>query len=129
MPLLGGGTEPNPSAGAASSPMRRQSQLSNMAKSVIISSANSSPGFEESSSFDPQDLSHKPSSLMGPPKPVPGRSIVNQFNKETKPAPSQHYLNPTNGIGQALTDTPLSTAPSSPQMQVPTFLTFSKTVC
>ena len=55
---------------------------------------------------------------MGPPKTVPSRSIGAHLYKDNKPAPSQNFLNPTNGIGHALNDTPVSTAPSSPQMSV-----------
>jgi 6-phosphofructo-2-kinase len=118
MPLLEGTRDAYPPAGAASTPVRRQSQLSDMAKSAIISSAGSS-GTDDAPSFDHNELSYKPSTLMGPPKPVASRNVVNQLHKESKPAPSQHFLNPAHSIGQALTDTPISTAPSSPQMQVP----------
>lgn len=117
MPLLEGTRDAHPSAGAASSPVRRQSQLSDMAKSVIISSAGSS-GTDDAPTSDHNEVSYKAATLMGPPGPVAGRNVVNQLHKETKPAPSQRFLNPTYGIGQALTDTPISTAPSSPQMQV-----------
>lgn len=119
MPLLEGGREANPSAGAANSPVRRQSQLSSMAKSAIMSSASPapSPAPEDLPPIDQHD-SQKPSSHMGPPKSVAARSIGSQLLKENKLAPSQAYLSPTNGIGHALNDTPLSTAPSSPQMQV-----------
>ena len=118
MPLLGGGRETSSSAGAPSSPARRQSQLSNMAKSAIISSASSSPSSDDIPSFEHHDLFHKPSTLMGPPKIVTSRSIGNQLHKENKTAPSQQFLNPTNSNGHALNDTPISTAPSSPQMYV-----------
>lgn len=118
MPLLEGGRETNSSAGVASSPVRRQSQLSDIAKSAILSSASISPGSEDIPSFDHHDSLHKPSTLMGPPKTVASRSIGNQLQKENKPAASHHLLTPTNGIGHALTDTPISTAPPSPQMQV-----------
>jgi hypothetical protein len=104
------------SAGAHSSPVRRQSQLSDMAKSVIISSASTSPPPDDIPSPDQHDLSSKPSTLMGPPQTVPARSIANQLAKENKPAHYQQFLNPANGSGHALNDTPLSTAPSSPQM-------------
>ncbi len=123
MPLIEGYREASPPAGAVGSPVRRQSQLSDMAKNAIMSGASSSPSSDDIPSFDHNDLAHKPSSTMGPPKTVPTRSIANQLHKENKQAPSQHFLNPTNGIGHALNDTPLSTAPSSPQMQAQAFLT------
>jgi hypothetical protein len=118
MPLLEGGREANTSAGAASSPARRQSQLSDMAKNAILGSASSSSGSDDIPALDHHDLFHKSSAMMGPPKTVPSRSIGAQLHKDNKPAPSQTHLNPTYGIGHALNDTPLSTAPSSPRMQV-----------
>lgn len=123
MPLLESRRQAeNSSAGATNSPMRRQSQLSDMAKSAIISSASTSPASDDIPLFDAHDFPHQSSTTMGPPKSVPSRSIGNQLHKENKPVPSQQFLNPTNGIGQALTDTPISTAPTSPQMQVPATL-------
>lgn len=116
MPLLEGGRETSTSAGAPSSPVRRQSQLSDMAKSAIMSSASSSSGSDDTPVFDHHDLFHKTPTTMGPPKTVLSRSIGAQLQKENKAAPAQNFLNPTNGIGHALNDTPVSTAPSSPQM-------------
>lgn len=126
MPLIEGYRDASPSAGAFSSPVRRQSQLSDMAKSAIMTSASSSPSSDDIPSFDHPDLPHKSTSMMGPPKTVPTRSIANQLHKENKPPPSQHFLNPTNGIGHALNDTPVSTAPSSPQMQAPQSLNLGR---
>ena len=113
MPLPESGREANTPACAASSPARRHSQLSDMAKSAIMSSASSSPGSEGIPAFDHHEPFHKPSSIMGPPKTVPSRSIGGQLHKDNKPAPSQSFLSPTNGIGHALNDTPPSTAPST----------------
>jgi hypothetical protein len=115
MPLLEGGREANSFAGAVSSPVRRQSQLSDMAKNAIMSSASSSASSEDGPS-ELHDIPHKPLTPMGPPKTVVSRNLGHQIHKDGKPAPSQHYLTPTNGIGHALNDTPISTAPSSPQM-------------
>jgi hypothetical protein len=128
MPLLEGAREANPSAGAASSPVRRQSQLSDMAKNAIMSSASSSPGSDDVPAFGHHESFQKTPALMGPPKTVPSRSIGSRFHKDNKPAPSQHLLNPTNGIGHALNDTPLSTAPSSPQMPVTVVLRSSSNI-
>lgn len=116
MPLLESGRNRSCSAGTTSSPARRQSQLSNMAKSAILSSASTSPGSDDLPTLDRHDSFQKLSTMMGPPKTIPNRNIGNQPQRENKPTPSQQFLNPTNGIGHALNDTPLSTAPSSPQM-------------
>jgi hypothetical protein len=55
---------------------------------------------------------------MGP-KIVASRNVGSQLQKDNRPPTSHQFLTPTNGIGHALTDTPLSTAPTSPQLQVP----------
>lgn len=51
--------------------------------------------------------------LMPPPKTVIGRALGSNGHSEVHKAPST-----TNGVGKALTDTPISTAPPSPQMYV-----------
>ncbi|ERF73219.1 hypothetical protein EPUS_03060 [Endocarpon pusillum Z07020] len=87
-----------------------------MAKSAILSSASTSPASDDLPPLDHHDSYQKLSSMMGPPKTIPNRNIGNQPQRENKPIPSQQFLSPTNGIGHALNDTPLSTAPSSPQI-------------
>lgn len=111
MPLLEGEREAKSSAGVASSPARRQGQLSDMAKNVIRSSATSSSASDDIPFCDAD--THKPPTSVAPPKIPVSRT---QAQKETKPPTSQQFLNPSNGIGHALNDTPLSTAPGSPQM-------------
>lgn len=49
---------------------------------------------------------------MPPPKTVIGRALGNDIHSDAH-KPSQA---PKGGVGAALTDTPISTAPPSPQM-------------
>lgn len=116
MPLLGGGPETSPCAGTEPQLLRRQSQLSQMAKSAILSSASSSPSSDDRASFDDHNSFYEASAPMAPPRTVPSRSNINQLHKDNKPSTSQHLLNSTNAVGHALNDTPVSTAPTSPQM-------------
>jgi 6-phosphofructo-2-kinase len=113
-----------------------QSQHSSMAKSAIMSSA-SSPALldlhqnrNKSHNHRPappqttttqknqkdQTKGDKPSTLMSPTKTVVGRALGSDLpqheNNKSLKQPSEQ------GVGHALTDTPVSTAPSSPQMYV-----------
>ncbi|KAI1614787.1 6-phosphofructo-2-kinase [Exophiala viscosa] len=89
-----------PTPGAIST--RRSSvQYSGLARAAIMSSASSTPNLETESSLN--HVVHQ-SSLMPPPKGAFGRI-------PPKPTP-----NPPNSMGRALTDTPLPSAPGSPQI-------------
>ena len=92
----------------------QQSQLSEMAKNVILNKAGSrptddSPDLEEVSM--PAPVTHS----MRPPTSAPSRPLGLKL-PEIRPPPSQNLLNPSNAIGHTLSDTPISTAPTSPQM-------------
>jgi 6-phosphofructo-2-kinase len=55
--------------------------------------------------------SGKDGALMPPPKTVVNRALGNDLHSDVKSSQP-----PKGGVGTALTDTPVSTAPPSPQM-------------
>ncbi|KAJ5105192.1 hypothetical protein NUU61_002539 [Penicillium alfredii] len=96
-------------------------QHSNIARSALMTSAaspdpstldqrsnNNQPNGV--SSNGPSDGSGKEGSLMPPPKTVVGRALGNDLHSDKS---SQLHKG---GVGAALTDTPISTAPPSPQI-------------
>ena len=107
MPLLEGEVTPSLFPGLS---LRRQSeQYSDLARTALMSSLTSS---SNSPNSEP-DLSHGESTssqsfLPPPPKPSHLRGLSAGINKDR--------LMPHNGVGAALTDTPLPSAPASPQM-------------
>ncbi|KAJ5984353.1 Bifunctional 6-phosphofructo-2-kinase/fructose-2 6-bisphosphate 2-phosphatase [Penicillium waksmanii] len=97
-------------------------QHSTIARSAIMSSASSPDpaelGDQRNMNQPPNGLSSttsvtgsgKEGSLMPPPKTVVGRALGNDLHSDkTSQAPK-------GGVGTALTDTPISTAPPSPQI-------------
>lgn len=117
MSLLGGARPSSQSSGAGRPPRRQAShQFSELARAAIMSSAQSSPASEHHVSHpsvsDPHTEHH--STLM-PPSTTPfGKAITP--NGASKPLPQRalsHYA-----LGAALTDTPMPSQPSSPQMWV-----------
>lgn len=81
---------------------------------------NSNEGVDGSAKSDVSDNSNgsdgKDSTLMPPPKSVIGRALGSNMNGV--PTDKASLLSFSNGVGKALTDTPISTAPPSPQMYV-----------
>ena len=93
-----------------------QSQHSQLAVKAILNNVNTASSPTTSS---PTDSTHNASfgvqmdrSLMPPPKTVAGRALGTDSH--------HHGLTHAHaaGVGRALTDTPVSTAPPSPQMSV-----------
>ena len=113
MPLLEGGISAPPPGVGHPPPRRHSQQFSDLARAAIMSSANSSPASETEFPHIDHDL-HKGSNLMPPAKTGFGRSPNSHVNsmKPFHPLPLQSL----GGVGIALTDTPLPTAPNSPQM-------------
>ncbi|OQE26853.1 hypothetical protein PENSTE_c005G00211 [Penicillium steckii] len=96
-------------------------QHSNIARSAIMTSASSpdpATQGDQRNMNQPNGISSttsagsgKEGSLMPPPKTVVGRALGNDLHSEkTSQAPK-------GGVGSTLTDTPISTAPPSPQIQ------------
>lgn len=101
-------------------PSQGMAQHSNIARSAIMTSASSpDPATlgDQRNMNEPNGISSttsagsgKEGSLMPPPKTVVGRALGNDLHSEkTSQAPK-------GGVGSTLTDTPISTAPPSPQM-------------
>jgi len=113
MPLLEGGTSASPPGVGHPPPRRLSVQFSDLARVAIMTSANSSPASETELPHTDHDA-HKDSSLMPPTKTGFGRTPNPHVNsmKPFHPLPQQSH----GGVGIALTDTPLPTAPNSPQM-------------
>ena len=113
MPLLEGGTSASPPGVGHPPPRRLSVQFSDLARVAIMTSANSSPASETELPHIDHDV-HKDSNLMPPAKTGFGRSPNPHINsmKPFHPLSQQSY----GGVGIALTDTPLPTAPNSPQM-------------
>jgi hypothetical protein len=113
MPLLEGGTSAPPPGVGHLPPRRHSQQFSDLARAAIMTSANSSPTSETEFPHIDHDL-HRGSNLMPPVKTGFGRSSNSHINsmKPFHPLPQQSL----GGVGVALTDTPLPTAPNSPQM-------------
>lgn len=95
-------------------------QHSNIARSAIMSNAtNPSPSHDTASATSngipptgqPRPDGAHDSSPMAPSKTVAGRALGNELHSENLKPPAANE-----GVGIALTDTPVSTAPSSPQM-------------
>jgi hypothetical protein len=114
MPLLEGGTSASPPGVGHQPPRRHSVQFSDLARAAIMSSANSSPASETELPHIDYDV-HKGSNLMPPTKTGFGRTPNPHVNSTMKPF---HPLTQQShgGVGIALTDTPLPTAPNSPQM-------------
>jgi hypothetical protein len=114
MPLLEGGTSASPPGVGHQPPRRHSVQFSDLARAAIMSSANSSPASETELPHIDYDV-HKGSNLMPPAKTGFGRTPNPHVNSTMKPF---HPLTQQShgGVGIALTDTPLPTAPNSPQM-------------
>ncbi|KAL4996185.1 6-phosphofructo-2-kinase-domain-containing protein [Aspergillus recurvatus] len=98
-------------------------QLTDIARSAIMTSASSSPDrFRNTSTGNNMNgtasngkpKTEKDATLMPPPKTVAGRALGNDLHSDSHRKP--HASRPSrDGVGFALTDTPISTAPSSPQ--------------
>ena len=99
-------------------------QHSNIARSAIMTSATSP---DPAALADRKNMNQRPngissngngvgpnkeSALLSAPKTVVGRALGNDLHSDVH-KPSQV---PKGGVGTALTDTPISTAPPSPQM-------------
>ena len=133
MPLIEAVRPLGSSTGPGTPPVRRQSQHSEIAKTAIMS--NIAAALEEPS-LPPQNTlpllaePQRDSALMPPPKTVANRAIGKDVPTRNLPVPA----GTRDGVGGALTDTPVSTAPNSPQVSVGTIfaLTVHKligTVC
>lgn len=104
MPLVEGEANPSLFPGVSLQRLRRQSeQYSDIARAAIMSSVNSSPHSEPDSTHG----ENASSTLMPPPKMAHGRASPGLH--PNKPIPHS-------GVGPALSDTPLPSAPASPQM-------------
>jgi len=93
------------------------SQHSDIARSAIMSCASPPEPPREHHLAPPNGIPNggKDANLM-PPKTVVGRALGNELHPDAhKPLSAQPSRD---GVGFALTDTPISTAPSSPQMYV-----------
>lgn len=93
------------------------SQHSDIARSAIMSCASPFEPPREHHLAPPNGIPNggKDANLM-PPKTVVGRALGNELHPDAhKPLSAQPSRD---GVGFALTDTPISTAPSSPQMYV-----------
>ncbi|KAL4952858.1 bifunctional 6-phosphofructo-2-kinase/fructose-2,6-bisphosphate 2-phosphatase [Aspergillus filifer] len=88
-------------------------QHTDIARSAIMTCASSPEHRSNSAKMNGTSSSGgKPkqdANLMPPPKTVAGRALGNELHSEKKSQASK------DGVGFALTDTPVSTAPSSPQ--------------
>jgi 6-phosphofructo-2-kinase len=114
------GTHPN------QHPRNCQSQHSKMAKSAIISNAACDPNnlrnknknkniTNTSNHSSQQQIQNQKKSLMHPSsKTVVGRALGSELHQNENVHKSLKQS--SEGVGTALTDTPVSTAPSSPQM-------------
>ena len=113
MPLLEGGTSASPPGMGHPPPRRLSVQFSDLARVAIMTSANSSPASETELHHIDHEV-HKDSNLMPPAKTGFGRTPNPHVNsmKPFHPLPQQSH----GGVGIALTDTPLPTAPNSPLM-------------
>lgn len=104
MPLLEGEVNPSLFSGSSLQRLRRQSeQYSDIARTAIMSSVNSSPHSET----DPAHGETSSSTLMLPPRTVHGRASPGLYPNKSLPH---------GGVGASLTDTPLPSEPASPQM-------------
>lgn len=112
MPLVGDIATLETSSGAGKPPVRRQSQHSDFAKLAIMSNVTT-PSSDDASSLE-LHAHLKDASLMPPPKTVLGRAISGDGSNKSLLAHSHSFSK--DGVGVALTDTPVSTAPNSPQM-------------
>ena len=116
MPVLAGLRSSGADDGRRS---RRQSSFSDIAKAAMRMNASSSPSSDNISMPDTTSTSLSvnnaatPGAMAPPPKPVPTRK--DSAHQDTSLSSSPQSL--ANGrLGFALNDTPLSTAPSSPNM-------------
>lgn len=91
----------------------RQSQHSTVAKSAIMSGAT----FANGDTCQPTKVQIGPKDLLQPPpKSIAGRLLEADGRKSADRGGVT--ASQRGGVGSALTDTPLSTAPSSPRMYV-----------
>jgi len=113
MPLIEAFRPPGPCTGLGGSPVRRQSQHSEIAKAAImnIAAALEEPSLP-SATMMTRPEPHLDSSLMPPPKSVANRALGKDAPNKNLPVPAAIK----DGVGGALTDTPVSTAPNSPQV-------------
>ncbi|KAF9887652.1 hypothetical protein FE257_009745 [Aspergillus nanangensis] len=86
-------------------------QHTSIARSAMTSAANSDALYDRSNGLASKPALGKDASLMPPPKTLVGRALGNELHSDG------HKGSQTSkdGVGFALTDTPVSTAPSSPQ--------------
>ena len=119
-----------------------QSQHSKMAKSAIISNAscdpndnininsNSNQHLHNSDDSDTSTQNTKKKKTLMPPssKTVVGRALGSELYRDENISKSLKQSSSSSssdhGVGSALTDTPISTAPGSPQMYVSLFFFF-----
>lgn len=119
-----------------------QSQHSKMAKSAIISNAscdpndnininsNSNQHLHNSDDSDTSTQNTKKKKTLMPPssKTVVGRALGSELYRDENISKSLKQSSSSSssdhGVGSALTDTPISTAPGSPQMYVFSFFFF-----
>lgn len=112
MPQLGGSRHPSPSEspGPALGPIfgrRFSEQYSDLARAAIMTNASTNSSNPELESLVNHGANHP--TLMPPPKTAFGRAPSNL-------APNRQPPHSANAMGQALTDTPAPSAPTSPQM-------------
>lgn len=91
----------------------------NLRPPAASSSSSPSPSLSLSPSVAGRNTTSTPRSSYNPPKTVIGRALGNELQADAhKPAQltSQRRLS-KDGVGMALSDTPISTAPSSPQIR------------
>ncbi|KAJ5345502.1 Bifunctional 6-phosphofructo-2-kinase/fructose-2 6-bisphosphate 2-phosphatase [Penicillium brevicompactum] len=86
-------------------------QHSNIARSAILTSASQPEHQEQRNNINEGANSGKEGALM-PPKTVVNRALGNDLHSDSHKSSQP----PKGGVGTALTDTPVSTAPPSPQI-------------
>lgn len=92
-------------------------QHTGIARSAIMTNASSpdhsrnrNPGNTNGNMSNDKPKAEKDANLMPPPKTVAGRALGNELHSDSSHKESK------DGVGMALTDTPISTAPTSPQL-------------
>lgn len=84
---------------------------SSIARSAMLTSATTTPQ-SEVDGLGSEGKEGRDASLMPPPKTVVQRALGNDLHSDSH----KFSQPPKGGVGTALTDTPVSTAPPSPQM-------------
>lgn len=104
------GIEPGPP------PKPRQASQSELARSIVLSKINVTVHPSSMSTPVPSIEDRLGEAMLRPPpKSVVGRALADELRSEGGLKPP-HSLPSQDGVGLALSDTPISSAPGSPQM-------------